>query len=373
MTQARPESAGSALLLVAVSARMLAQSAARGGYASIAVDGFGDEDTLNAASQHVAVADFDAPVCLDELSAFVSSKDVCGVVYGGGIDTRPAWLDKLEAGWPLLGNSPATVHRANEPHEFFALLDRLAIPYPEIRFEVPETLDGWLRKSACGEGGMGVRFLAEPGRLGPCEYFQRHVAGRIGSLLFLADGQDIVPIGFNTLWTAGHDPAHPFLFAGAINRLELDAAQRPKLNEYALKLTRALGLVGLNSLDIVMDGEVCRVLELNPRPSATMSLYDEDFPAGLLRAHIDACRGRLDGVVALQGRVRAFRVIYAPRALTLPFDKRLPIWCADRPMPGACIAAGSPLCSVQAMGTEESQVLSLLAEREGALLTWLGI
>ena len=56
---------GFSLLLIAQSARMLAQSGARGGYESIVMDRYGDEDTLAAATNSVIVT-------LPSFSAFAS-------------------------------------------------------------------------------------------------------------------------------------------------------------------------------------------------------------------------------------------------------------------------------------------------------------
>lgn len=361
-----------ALLLVAQSARMLAQSAARGGFRAMVVDRFGDQDTLAAAVCYSIQADFDAPACLAEITRLCPPGGGVGLIYGSAVDTRPDWLEKLADGRALYGNTPATVRLVNDPRRFFALLDKLDISYPETRFEPPQTLAGWLLKSGCGEGGMGVRFPAENSPAGPREYYQRNLSGPACSLLFLADGVGIAPLGFNTLWTALHSHANPYLFAGAINRAELDSTQRAAVLAYARRLTRALGLVGLNSLDFMPDEDRCRVLEINPRPSATMGLYDEDYPQGLLRAHIAACQGDLSAEPVPIGLVRAFRVFYAPRALTLPAHKRLPAWCADRPPEGAHIMAHAPLCSVRAEGHDARQVLELLAAREAELLSWLG-
>jgi predicted ATP-grasp superfamily ATP-dependent carboligase len=389
------------LLLIAHSARQLAQSAARGGYRCVVVDLFGDEDTRAAADLCLTVPDFDGDDWLSAVHRIAPAGAHHGVVYGGGM-VRPAVLEKLAEGRVLFGNTPAVVRCLKSPRVFFALLDRLGVPYPAIRFEAPESLENWLLKSACDEGGVGVRLPAsqETRRAFPSvscpsraqkrsaaeflgvgyqalvdehEYFQHRLPGPAYSLLFLADGRDIAPIGFNTLWTAGHDPVLPFLFAGAINRAELNASQRASVVDYAARLVGALGMVGLISLDFMLDGAACRVLEINPRPGATLGLYDADFPGGLLRAHVEACEGRLPGVIPSPNAVRAFRVLYAPEAITLPLDQPLPDWCADRPLPGLRIAAGAPLCSIMAAGPGSATTLALLERRQAELLRRLGL
>jgi len=359
------------LLLIAHSARQLAQSAARAGFGAVVVDLFGDEDTRAAADECLTVPDFDGDDWLSALHRIAPADGRRGVIYGGGM-VRPAVLEKLTEGRVLFGNTSDVVRSLKSPRVFFALLDRLGVPYPAIRFEAPECLENWLLKSACDEGGMGVRLPANHGPVDEHEYFQQRLPGPAYSLLFLADGHDLAPIGFNTLWTAGHDPVLPFLFAGAINRAELNASQRASVVDYATRLVGALGMVGLISLDFMLDGAACRVLEINPRPGATLGLYDADFPGGLLRAHVEACEGRLPGVIPSPNPVRAFRVLYAPDAITLPPAPPLPDWCADRPAPGLRIAAHAPLCSIVAEGRDRTTTLALLERRQAELLRRLG-
>ncbi len=287
------------LLLVAQSARMLAQSAARAGLRAYAIDCFADADTRRHAARCLALVPglkgFDETELLQAADRIAPGANL---IYGSGIDTRADLVGKLARGRELFGNPPEILHRVNNPLEFFRLLDMLAIPYPETRFSPPDGLEGWLIKPGCGEGGKGVGFAAKKRPMQGDAYYQRHIPGEALSVLFVADGKQARILGFNTQWTSSHDTGQPFLFAGAVNRAELDAAQRSRIGEYTGKLTVALGLVGLNSLDFMVGDGVCRVLELNPRPSATMALYDGDFDDGLLAAHIAACRGRLPATPA---------------------------------------------------------------------------
>jgi len=363
------------LLLVAQSARMLAQSAARAGLSAAALDYFADADTRRHAARCLAVepapGGFDEAAWLEAADRLAPPGEESGLVYGGGIDTRPGLVAKLARGRTLLGNSPATLRRVNTPKTFFHLLDTLAIPYPQTRFAPPGDLEGWLIKPGCGEGGKGVGFAAKKRPALGDRYYQRHLQGEAFSALFLADGRQARIIGFNTQWTAGHDPSQPFLFAGAVNRAEIDAVQRTSVEAYARKLTAALGLVGLNSLDFMAGQGVCQVLELNPRPSATMALYDEDVAEGLLAWHIAACRGRLPPNSPPSGPVRALRIVYAPRAVVVEEDTRWPPGCADIPNPGTKIAGGQPLCSLMAQGRNPGEAEAALRTAEAECLRGL--
>jgi predicted ATP-grasp superfamily ATP-dependent carboligase len=356
---------------------MLAQSAGRAGLRVLTADLYADEDTRVYAERCLTIPLKEHG--LDEDAAMTAAYELAppdgegGLVYGSGIDTRPELLERLMEGRILFGNPPATLRLLKAPRRFFAMLDELAIPYPQSRFIPPASAAGWLIKSGCSEGGKGVRSCAKICPADTDDYYQRRIDGEALSALFLADGKKARIIGFNTQWAARHDPARPFLFAGAVNRAELSDDQRALVQEYVGKLTWATGLLGLNSLDFMLDGETCRVLELNPRPSATMALHDPDYPDGLLMQHLSACRGELPAAEASQRAVRAFRIVYTSREVVISKPVAWPRWCADRPCAGTAVRAGEPLCSVQAEGADLAAVEDLLQARETQIRACLGL
>jgi predicted ATP-grasp superfamily ATP-dependent carboligase len=116
---------------------------------------------------------------------------------------------------------------------------------------------------------------------------------------------------------------------------------------------------------VLVDGD-CRVLEINPRPSATMALYDDDFDQGLLALHIAACHGELPPLARHTGPIRALRIVYSQSATSIPVGFHWPEGCADIPNPGATIEAGQPLCSlvVQTDNRQEAEILVELLGNE---------
>lgn len=359
------------LLAVAQSARLLAQSASRGGLPCRAIDLYADADTYRYTCECVAVAPgpggFDERELLRAAERLAPAGSGSGLVYGSGIDTRPRLVEALGQGRRLLGNLPRTLVRIKQPRAFFDLLGRLGVPFPETRHSPPTNRAGWLIKPCCGEGGKGVGFAENfPGTEN--DYYQRHIRGEAHSALFLANGRRAGLIGLNTQWTARHDARQPFLFAGAVNRAALTADQCAAVEDYAARLTETLGLVGLNSLDFVVDGDSCRVLEFNPRPSATMALYDAEFPSGLIVEHIAACRGEPLPALGRAHPIRAMRIAYAPNSLSVPADFLWPEGCADIPHPGARIEAGQPLCSLLAESGSAKEAENLLKNAERRLL-----
>ena len=349
---------------------MLAQSAARAGLSPVVLDGYADEDTQACSDRVVAIPagpeGFDRQVLLDTATR-LAAPGTYPLIYGSGLDASPELLEALAVGRELIGNSPAVHRRLRSPRQFFSLLDEQGMAYPESRFEPPLKTEGWLVKAGCGEGGKRVRFWDKGSVVANDEYFQRRLTGPALSVLFLADGHLAQIIGFNTQWSVS-DACRPYLFSGAINRTRLSSVQRQQVSEWVGKLVPILALRGLNSLDFMMEGHCCKILELNGRPSATLGLYDADFPAGLLAEHIRACRGSLTGATAAVGSiVRAMKVFFAPAERNASFGVGLPRWCVDRPVDPSSVAAGQPLCTITAEGRSVREVQRLLAQREAWL------
>lgn len=345
---------------------MLAQSAARAGWRSWVLDGYGDQDTQACSERCQVVTNshggFDRDRVLAELR-FAAAEGAVGLVYGSGLECVADLVAEASALLPLWGNEANTLRWLKSPRRFFALLDSLDIAYPQTDFAPPVSPGGWLVKPGCGEGGKGVAFYAAA-REGA--YFQRQIVGTPMSALFLADGCRACVLGFNELW-AGGVAERPYGFVGASNRPTLARPWRERLTDWVQQLVGRVGLKGLNSLDFIFDGRCCRVLEINPRPSATLALYDGDFPDGLLAAHVRACGGRLpEAVPAAPPRV--LRTVFAPRRLMVPAGVVWPSWCADLPLARSVVEAGQPLCSVSACGAGQD-LMRLSLEREQAALS----
>jgi len=152
-------SGASALVLVAVSARALAASARRAGFAAIAVDAFGDVDTCAACRETVvvehAMGGF-ATVELESVVARLSRRQApVGIVYGSGFDDCPSQLVALARHAPLIGCSPQALARTKDPMFFAEACAQAGLAHPEIRFTRP-TNSGWLIKRRGGSGGLHV-------------------------------------------------------------------------------------------------------------------------------------------------------------------------------------------------------------------------
>ena len=295
---------------------------------------------------------------------------VAGLVIGSGLEGRPRLLGRLAEGRRLYGNAAPTIARLKDPATLLPLLDSLAIPSPAVSLHAPLAPRGWLVKQAGGAGGAHVRRARGGSKPRPGRYFQRFVAGRSLSVLFVADGRDARIIGFNEQWAAGGScPALPFSYGGALSDTCVPAAAKAQVEDWVWRLTERAGLVGLNGIDFIIDeSEAPWFLEINPRPTATAELYDVRAAGGLFRWHLDACDGRLPVDALDAGGVRGHRVVFAAAALLVPERVRWPDWVSDQPEPGSAFGAGAPVCTVHAVGNDARQVERQLDERSRTII-----
>lgn len=203
--------------------------------------------------------------------------------------------------------------------------------------------------------------------LGRGDYLQRFAPGRTLSALFLADGRRALVLGFNEQWTCAARPATPFLFGGAVNQVALPASVATDIEMRLQALVAATGLVGLNGLDFVLQERGWLVLEINPRPTATVELYDPDYMTGLFDAHLRAGAGNLPDRPAPPLAARALANVIAATPGLIREDFTFAPWCRDLPMPGTAFAAGDPVCTVHAEAADATSARTLVHQRQRSL------
>jgi uncharacterized protein len=358
-----------AVLIVAASGRALAASARRGGYVPLVVDWFGDSDTLALAAAHARIESglargMTADALDDAIARVTARHEPCGFICGTGFEDRPHLLAHLARRWPLLGNDASTVAKMKEPSGFAALCRELGIPHPDTALCPPADPRGWVAKRRGGAGGSHVKVAAG---CAPTDniYYQREFPGTPISVLFLADGRRALVLGLSTQWSAPATHAS-FRFGGAARPALLDDAVAALLADSVQRIAAATNLKGLNSADfLVSDHEFC-LLEINPRPGATIDIFEPPHTS-LLALHIEACRGALAPCSLDLAGAAATAIAYGRRDLRVP-TLEWPEWTADRPHTGAEIGAGEPLCTVHASGNTYPEVRALVDTRLETIL-----
>jgi predicted ATP-grasp superfamily ATP-dependent carboligase len=362
------------LLIMGNSGRAMAESAVRSGYQVTVLDGFCDQDTLAIAecwpiSQEFQQLDLD--IFVDEIVSN-APKQACGLVYGAGLEASTELLNRLKNHFPLFGNDPSVLELLRKPRRFFSLLKRLEIPYPEVSFTPPYAAAGknWLIKRAGSCGGQGVAYFNPQHSAADLNcYYQRCISGQTMSVLFIADGKRQRTIGYNRLGMSATNAPAPFLYSGAIGQVSFSSTQRQRLDDIVERLVSALALRGVNSLDFVLKDDEIFAIDLNPRPTATLDLYEHLLKDGWIKHHIRACQGELP-VVPMVGSAQVYgqQIVYAPINLQIPLTVNWPSWVKDRPVPGARIVQGQPLCSLYADGVSATEVEKLLQHYQEEIL-----
>lgn len=356
-------------LVVALSGRALAVAVRRSGRRAVVIDLFGDTDTRAHAEASLVVAgDFDAGfdgsavLAAAECLAPAASPPRYGVAYSSGFEAQPELLAKIACGRRLYGNQPETLRRTKDPESFFPALDRLGIPFPAVSYAMPTDAAGWLVKRVGGSGGGHVRPVSE--RIAAKgTYFQRRVAGQSLGVSFLADGHAAFILGISEQWSTPDPGSRSYRFGGILRPAQIASAVAQDLRAVVDAIVREFGLVGLNSLDVIVRGDEFFVLEVNPRPGANLDVFDGTDPTGLFGLHIAACDGSLPRSWLPPRDSTAMSVLYADRPLLVPPETVWPEWVADRPAPGARIEPGAPICTVLAAGPTVDTVRQTIAAR----------
>jgi predicted ATP-grasp superfamily ATP-dependent carboligase len=354
------------VLIAAASGRALAAAARRAGFRPLVADFFDDLDTRALAAANVLAGDiqrgFEAPLLIERLLDLAQRGNPIGLVYGSGFEDRPEILAEIARHFPLYGNSVEVVARAKDPRLLARACRDLAVPHPAIAFDLPSEPSEWLIKRQGGGGGLHVA-LAGSVRAAPLEYYQRRVHGSPVSILLLANGRRSQVLGISMQWAAPNGD-RPFRFGGAVRPAELDAAMEQYICAAAENLSAAFGLVGLNSVDFLVGVDSFHLLEINPRPGATLDIFAH---RRLFAAHIESCRGHLPNEPLIFTRAYATAIAYAPCDLALMPELDWPMWCMDRQKPGTRLRYGDPVCTVFAEAEQPEVARAVVGERVAAL------
>jgi predicted ATP-grasp superfamily ATP-dependent carboligase len=394
------------LLLLGVSVRALAESAARGRMAAerfpgglLCLDYFGDDDLRGLALRHpVRVLslprDLGRPRAIAALGRAALGLGWDAVAYAGGLENRPALLRRLARRGVILGNGPSEVGRVRDPRAFFAFLDRAGIPHPPTRFDAraPGAVPG-LWKAARSGGGGRIR-PAGPGERRPRgHYHQEYLPGPAGSAAFLAAGGRAVILGVTEQISGWRDLGGAgFRYGGNIAgppEALLPPGALAALSDAASAIARRFGLRGLNGLDFVIASGTCRILEVNPRYTAAMELVEARLGQSLFDLHLLALDGGplppapmepplppaaadgplppAAGSASPPGRFLAKGILYAARPVIAPPPEALAaLGCRDRPARGERIEAGHPVCTLVTAGESPAECRRTLADRAAA-------
>jgi predicted ATP-grasp superfamily ATP-dependent carboligase len=353
------------MIVIGYSARALASSARRAGFAPLVIDVFGDDDTREISLATIRLEGglsngLTEPAVADAVESLIRAHNPIGLVYGSGFEHQSALIKAVSRKVRIFGNDSRTLARAKDPVLLARICASSGVPHPEIALAPPDQPDGWLVKRRGGAGGAHIRAATRHSEAAPDVYFQREVKGHSISASFISDGEAASIVGLSAQWTAPTSRS-PFRYGGAAGPVNVDLARAEDIERAVGRLTRELGLIGLNSADFLVSGESAWFVEVNPRPSATLDIFDSDEDP-LIGRHVAACDGRMKAPAA-RTAPKAAQIVYATCGAMSPFEWRWPDWTVDRPARGTRVSAGDPVCTVLASGASVGAARRLADER----------
>ncbi|MGH7509833.1 MAG: ATP-grasp domain-containing protein [Gemmatimonadales bacterium] len=367
------------VLIVGVTARALAVSAARSGYRVTAVDAFGDLDLRSVA--RVLVPRPERHARFSPLAAVAAAAEVADglAAYTSNLENYPEAVTRLGQHRQLLGNPADVLVRVRNPILLMRTLRSRGFEVPKTRATpaiAGHHAGSWLLKPRRSGGGHGIRIWGARQPVAKTSYLQEHITGIPGSVLFAADGSRAVPLGLSRqLVGDARLGASGFRYCGSLlatpgaplfpRQEELGKAAA----ELASAVTEEFGLVGLNGLDFVARGGVPCPIEVNPRFSASMELIERAHGVSMFSLHLRACRGVLPTTAPGSAEVEGKAIVFARRDVvvgeTRPWVEDSCI--ADVPHPGEPIARGRPICTVFARAGDAPSCHRLLIRRAAAV------
>jgi predicted ATP-grasp superfamily ATP-dependent carboligase len=306
-------------------------------------------------------------------------------IYVGALENYPEIIAEISAHRPLWGNPDEVVRAVRDPSQVHSVLTQAELDVPEVRSsaEPPAPNGRWLLKPINDAAGRGIcvwnqaaqssRTLKEP-----C-YFQRFQSGTPLSALFLSmqDNTELIGISRQLIgesWLG----ASPFGYCGSIGPIESTEKLKRNARRIGKVLETEFRLQGLFGVDLVFDGKRVWPVEINPRYTASVELFELAGEISLLAWHAKACaeietesacpktaaepmfcRKDLHTTPRIVGKaiLYANQNFIAPNLLELSQNhspEPLPL-LADIPTAGSEIMSKQPICTVFATAESEEE------------------
>jgi len=371
------------IIIAAIASRPYVQAAVAAGFDVVAIDAFADVDLQKLATVCYQLTWDDGELNSQQLFDVLDSLDLqqfTGFCYGAGFEKTPNILRQIDEQIKVLGNTAEVVEKCKAPSAFFGLCDTLNLPHPAVQYALPADATNWLQKDIGGSGGGHIKkLLNEPAKQESVQkeaiqkeavqtdhvYYQKMQAGRTISCLFVANKQDVQILGFNEQWLdGGMLDSETFRYGGAVSHAQISEQAKTRLTAYITQLSQAIGLVGINSCDAICDGDDVMLLEVNPRLSATMDLY-QHLP--LMALHIASQHSSEVHVDHVNKDSTAHQVLYAECALTVKDGVIWPDWVYDIPQSNSRFSVGMPICTVMAEAETALYAKQLVNERAATI------
>lgn len=384
---------GERLLIVGASGRAAAASAIRAGFEPFVIDLFADVDT-NRLCPVLRCPSDNYPRGFIELAKQAPPGPW---MYTGGLENYPEVVTAISESRPLWGHEPIQFANVRDPFRLFALLTAHSYrcaPVCPVAGCRPK--GRWLTKRLNSGGGRDIRDEYLGVEHSTSSYLQEFIPGTPASALYVSTPWKVDLLGLSTQligtpWLhakayeyAGNLAPHPPSDTGWLTMERLGWL----FNQYGLKL----GLFGVDF--IWTDGHPVPI-EVNPRYTASVEVYELACGTSLLQKHRDAVTCLSDSADrqldwAADTELKSTRVVgkgvyYAAAPITFPtsgpWDESLAhstdVWrrpdYADIPEPDTPIEPGQPVLTIFAEAATEAGCVAELKRRAAGLDQLFGV
>jgi len=366
------------VLIVGASTRAAAFSALRAGLEPSCLDCFADRD-LMAVCAALRVETGEGVAGLERLAIGLPPGPW---LHTGPLENHPDRVERISQTHRLYGNSAETLRAARDPARLVDVLRRQGLPHLAIELDAQRLpRDGtWLVKPIASAGGRLIQHLdhATVPVGEPC-YFQRFLDGPSNSALFLAHQGRAELVGVTRQLRGA--PGSPFAYRGNVGPIPVSAPLMSRLRLAGNVLTSAFHLVGLFGVDYILRDDEPWLVEINPRYTASVEVFELATGRTLMNEHLRACAMDLvesnpplkPKTLSTKAPVVGKAILYAHRSLVAPEieidDSRyrdifaVPA-IADVPWPGTPIAAGEPIMTIFTTGEDVRDCEARLDELE---------
>jgi uncharacterized protein len=354
---------GIKILIAGISVRAMVESAVRGNYPVIALDAFGDQDLRAQAETHPVRLNMLAPYSPKALYETGRHLGCGAMAYTSNLENHPEILELFALNHRIIGNSPRTVRSVRNWPFLFSCLSNAGFPVPEtscpceVRSFDPDRR--WIIKPVLSGGGHGISFLNEEQFVDNCSIVQEYLPGKSCSAAFIADGRESVVLGISEQLVGMPDfGGRGFRYCGSILPLPeiLDPDRGAKILEQARRtasfLTAEFGLTGVNGFDFILDADQVRLIEVNPRYTASMELIERAYGLSVFQLHVEAVlhgtlpQFRLESLLNVGGFFGK-SILFSEKDAVVPENLNWRAWdTKDIPAPGEQLRKGSPICTI---------------------------
>ena len=214
--------------------------------------------------------------------------------YSGGFENQFDVIADLEQKFELLGNRSDALRRVRDPFLLQEIVNKAGLKMPEILSPgtTPDPKLEWLRKAVKSGAGARIKPWKKVVPNDPNYIIQQKIDGPPQSVSFVANGKEARIFAY-TEQIIGDKAfgASGYHYVGNLLLPQLDQWLIEKLSRLANDLTRAFGLVGLNGIDFILHEGEPYILEVNPRYSASMEIYEDARGKSIFDWHIAGSRG----------------------------------------------------------------------------------